>query len=51
MLESDNSVVTSAAVSTIRHLPYTKCVRATGLQSSVSIVPRSFSPAVKSTEG
>ena len=41
----------SEAVSTIRNLPSTRSVRATGLQRIVSIVPRSFSPAVRSIAG
>ena len=39
------------AVSTIRNFPNTRCVRDTGLQRIVSIVPRSFSPAVRSIAG
>ena len=38
-------------VSTRRNFPSTRSSRATGLQSSVSIVPRSFSPAVISIAG
>ncbi len=39
------------AVRTMRNLPSTMLMRLTGLQSSVSIVPRSFSPAVRSMAG
>ena len=44
-------IAESEPVSTIRNFPITMSTRATGLQSSVSIVPRSFSPAVKSIAG
>jgi len=41
----------SDAVSTIRNFPRTRCTRETGLHRIVSIVPRSFSPAVRSMAG
>jgi hypothetical protein len=41
----------SEPVRTMRNLPSTMSTRATGLHRSVSIVPRSFSPAVKSIAG
>ena len=45
------TAVAIEAVSTIRNFPRTRCVRETGLQRIVSIVPRSFSPAVRSMAG
>ena len=48
---SRQAIAASDPVSTIRNLPSTRSTRATGLQSSVSIVPRSFSPAVRSIAG
>ena len=48
---SMKNIAESEPVRTIRNLPNTMSTRATGLQSSVSIVPRSFSPAVRSIAG
>ena len=45
------AAVESDAVSTIRNLPSTRLVREMGLQRIVSIVPRSFSPTVRSMAG
>ena len=48
---SETSAVTMEAVNTIRNFPTTSSSRRTGLARIVSIVPRSFSPAVKSMAG
>ena len=48
---SESNAVASDAVSTMKNFPRTKSVRDTGLVKIVSIVPRSFSPAVKSIAG
>ena len=44
-------IAESEPVSTIRNFPSTMSTRATGLHSRVSMVPRSFSPAVRSIAG
>ncbi len=48
---SSSMVVTSAAVNTSKNFPKTRWVREIGLLRMVSMVPRSFSPAVKSMAG
>ena len=48
---SESAIVAREPVSTIRNLPSTMLSRFTGLHSSASIVPRSFSPAVRSIAG
>ena len=48
---SMNPIADSEPVSTMRNFPSTMSPRATGLHNSVSIVPRSFSPAVRSIAG
>ncbi len=48
---SESTAVATEAVRTIRNFPRTRCVREIGLQRIVSIVPRSFSPAVRSMAG
>ena len=45
------SPVVSAMVATARNLPATTSTRAAGATKSVSRVPRSFSPAVRSMAG
>ena len=47
----ENTAAASDAVNTMKNFPSTKCSRDTGLHRIVSIVPRSFSPAVKSMAG
>ena len=49
--KSIKPIADSEPVSTIKNFPKTISTRATGLHSSVSIVPRSFSPAVRSIAG
>ena len=51
MESTDSVAVASEAVSTTKNFPSTRCVRSIGLDKIVSIVPRSFSPAVKSIAG
>ena len=46
-----NSAVAALNVITVSSLPHTISVRSAGLESSVSSVPRSFSPAHRSTAG
>jgi hypothetical protein len=46
-----STIAPSEPVSTMRNLPSTISTREAGLHSSVSIVPRSFSPAVRSIAG
>ena len=48
---TESVAVASDAVSTTRNFPKTRCVRSMGLERMVSMVPRSFSPAVKSIAG
>ena len=45
------AAVESEAVSTIKNLPSTRLVREMGLHRMVSMVPRSFSPTVRSIAG
>ena len=46
-----NSAVTALNVVTVSSLPQTISLRSAGLHSNVSNVPRSFSPAHRSTAG
>src|SRR5271157_5636864 len=48
---TERMAVAREAVTTIKNLPRTRSVLDTGLQRIVSIVPRSFSPAVRSIAG
>jgi len=48
---NSRTAVMRDAVTTSRNLPRTRWVRETGLERIVSMVPRSFSPAVKSIAG
>src|SRR5690606_20203846 len=48
---TDNSAVPSEKVKTTKNFPNTNVTRETGLHNSVSIVPRSFSPAANSIAG
>ena len=51
METSERTTAASEPVSTMRNFPRTMSVRAAGLHSRVSIVPLSFSPAVRSIAG
>src|SRR6266566_1394539 len=48
---TESAAVVSAVVRTNRNLPRTRCEREIGLERIVSMVPRSFSPAVRSMAG
>ncbi len=47
----EKTIVATEAVSTMRNFPNTMLIRPVGLHISVSMVPRSFSPAVRSMAG
>ena len=51
MLTRLSSAVAMLNVITVSSLPHTISLRAAGLESSVSSVPRSFSPAHRSIAG
>ena len=51
MLARLSSVVAALKTQMVRNLPQTISSRLAGVMSSVSIVPRSFSPAHRSTAG
>ena len=47
----ESTMVVTEAVITMKNFPSTMFTRRTGLHRSVSMVPRSFSPAVRSIAG